>query len=279
MTRTLLKGRWGAPAILLVGAVAFGLGLWARVSLHPGPTGLERLIAQNAPAENVQALTARLTGAAEYLVGTSLGVIHGAGKKWARLPGPETAVRSIAALPDGTLLVAGHGTGVAKYQESGLMPVLPGDADAIAATPSGRLYAILSGRQVVTSSDGGKTWVQAASFGGEQMLALAAGEAGVAVGGLQGSIFFSPDGGRTWESRPAPGGSVTALLFDPSKSGRLWACAGGAALYSDDDGTTWRQPALKKAANRPLVALSPAPAGQTGIAAVSADGLLVTMGD
>lgn len=260
----------------MVGAAAFGLSVWIRLTIN-APSALEELIAANAPSENVQTLAGGAGG--NLLVGTSLGVIQGQGKRWNRVPGLKTDVRSVLREADGALLLAGTGTGVARYQAGYLTTLLAGDAESVVAPEPGKLVALLGGQALQVSPDGGKTWSKRADFAPERVFTLAANGSTLAAGGLQGYIYISEDGGNRWESRSAPGGSVTALQFDPSKSGRLWACAGGAALYSDDAGTTWRPAVRKGKSDRPLIALAPAPAGETGMRGISADGLLVNLGD
>jgi len=267
---------WGALIILLAGAAAFGLSVWIRLSIN-APSALEKLIAAHAPAENVQILAGGAGNS--LLVGTSLGVIEGRGSRWTRVAGLQTDVKSVLREADGALLLAGDGTGVARYQTGQLTTLLPGDAQAVAEPEPGRLFALVGGQALQASADGGRTWSQLVEFEIERIHALAANGTTLAAGGLQGGIYVSQDGGKRWESRPAPGGSVTALQFDPSKSGRLWVCAGGAALYSDDGGTTWRPGVRKGKSDRLLIALAPAPAGETGMRGISADGLLVTLGE
>jgi hypothetical protein len=262
---------WGALTILAAAVAAFVLAVWFRTSLQPGASALERLIAENAPAENVQALAAMPGG--DLAVGTSLGVITGHGSSWTRLPGLATNVASLVPMPDGAFLVAGTGTGVARFKDGFLQTLLAGDATAVARLGEGRLLA-LAGGSLHSSPDAGLTWTKLADFGAEPMLALAGNGETLAVGGLQGSFTVSTDGGKTWEAKQSPGGSVTALQFDPSKPGRLWVTAGGGAYYTDDLGATWRR-TRRKVTDRPLVALAPDPAGGGTFRGITADGLLI----
>lgn len=268
---------WGALIILLAGAVGFGLAIWFRLSLQGGETALEKLIAQNAPNENVQAL-ARLPGG-QLAVGTTLGVITGTGKRWERLPLVEGDVKAIAAVTDGYFLLAVSGRPVVSYAVRREIAELGIAAELVAVAGEGRLVALTGGRTLHASADDGKTWTKLASFNeGEKIVSLAAAGQRLAVGGLHGAIFESTDGGTTWETRQAPGGSVTALLYDPSKGGRLWTAAGGGVLYSDDGGQSWRRPS-KRSANQPVIALAPAPAGGQGVVGITPGGLVVTIGE
>lgn len=277
MARFVAKPRrqipWGALTILVAAAAAFVLAVWLRMSQQPGATALERLIASRAPAENVQALAAMPGG--DLAVGTSLGIITGQGSKWTRVTGLETNVASVVPMPDGAFVVAGQGTGVARFKDGFLQTLLSGDATAVVHLGDGRLLALVGG-SLHSSPDTGWTWTKLAHFGSEPMLALAANGSTLAVGGLQGTFTVSLDSGKTWEARQAPGGSVTALQFDPSKAGRLWVTAGGGAYYSDDLGAGWRR-GKRKVIDQPLVALAPDPAGGPSFRGITADGLLVNI--
>lgn len=257
---------------MLAAAAAFVLAVWLRMTLQPGATALERLIAERAPAENVQALATLPNG--DLVVGTSLGLITGNGRKWTRLPGLETNVASVVPMDDGAFVVAGRGTGVVRFKDGALMPLSSGDTEAVAHLGGGRLIALVQGGLYTSIADTGWKWTKLADFGTEPMIALAANGTTLAVGGLQGAISMSRDGGQTWEPRSAPGGSVTALHFDPSKAGRLWASAGGAAYFSDDDGTTWHR-GKRSVSDRPLVALAPRAGSGAPLRGVTADGLLI----
>lgn len=264
---------WGALTILVAAAVAFVAAVWFRISLQPGSTALERLIAEQAPAENVQALAAMPGG--DLAVGTSLGIITGNGSKWTRLPGLSTNVASLVPMPDGAFLVAGRGTGVARFKDGFLQTLRTGDATAVLHLGEGRLAALVDGK-LLSSPDTGWSWTELADFGPEPMLALAANGSTLAAGGLQGGFAVSTDSGKRWEQRPSPGGSITAMQFDPSKAGRLWVTAGGGAYYSDNEGANWHR-GKRKVADRPLVALAPDPAGGPALRGITADGLLVNI--
>lgn len=258
---------------MVAAAAAFILAVWFRMTLQPGATALERLIAEQAPAENVQALAAMPGGG--LAVGTSLGVITGSGSRWTRVAGLTADVASVVPMSDGTLLVAGRGTGVARFMDGALTQLLAGDATAVVNQGEGRLLA-LTGGSLQSSPDTGKTWSMLADFGTEPMLALAANGSTLATGGLRGTLTVSVDGGKTWEAWPAPGGSITALQFDPSKAGRLWVTAGGGVYYTQDEGATWHR-GKRKVTDRPLVALAPDPKAKQSMYAVTADGLLVAI--
>ncbi|MDF2630256.1 MAG: hypothetical protein K0R39_4087 [Symbiobacteriaceae bacterium] len=263
--------KWGALTILALAAAAFAMAIWLRITLQPGPSALERLIAEQAPAENVQALAA-MPGA-NLAVGTSLGLITGSGSKWTRVPGLATNVSAVLPMPDGAFIVAGRGTGVARFKDGALQTLLAGDATGAAHLGEGRLLALVDG-SLQSSTDTGSTWTKLADFGPEPMLALAANGSALAVGGLQGSFMLSSDAGKTWDQKPSPGGSITAICFDPSKAGRLWVTAGGGAYYSQDEGATWRR-GDRKVKEQPLVALAPDPAGRNSFLGVTPEGLLI----
>jgi len=79
---------------------------------------------------------------------------------------------------------------------------------------------------------------------------------------VQGRIWSSDDGARTWVSQqPGPGGvAVDALGVDACGSARLWAARADGLLRSDDGGVSWRKTA------RPL------PEPNTSVRGISAAG-------
>jgi hypothetical protein len=262
--------------IVLAGVAAFGLATWIRFELAPRPSPLERLIERGAPAESVTTITTLRDGA--NIIGTTTGAILRSDTTLKHLDGLAGDVRSVAEDSGGRLLLAGRGTGVRWYLGGETGTLLTGDANAVVNTGGLRLLALLNNRTLMESKDQGETWAKLADFTGEAITTIAAlTPEQVVAGGIQGGMYISYDGGRIWEAVTAPGGTVTALLFDTStKPARLWACAGGSVLYSDDGAATWRHPA-RKPADRPLVGLAATKDG--GILGVSADGLLVRIGD
>jgi hypothetical protein len=262
--------------IVLAGVAAFGLATWIRFELTPRPSRLELLIEKGAPAESVTTITTLQDGA--NIIGTTTGAILRSDMTLKHLDGLTGDVRSVAEDSGSRLLLAGRGTGVRWYLGGATGTLLPGDAGAVVNTGGGRLLALLNNRTLMESKDFGQTWNRLAEFPGEAIATIAAlTPTQLAAGGIQGGMYMSYDGGRIWEAVSAPGGTVTALLFDTStKPARLWACAGGSVLYSDDGASTWRHPA-KKPADRPLVGLTKLKDG--GILGVSADGMLVRIGD
>jgi hypothetical protein len=261
--------------VILIAAVAtFGLAIWTRHLLNPGPTALEQLIAENAPAENVQALSLRPDGS--LLAGTQVGVISQKGSAWERLPGIAGEVRALAPLGNGEFLVAGEVLGVSIYQGGNVQMLHKGRVHALAADPrDGRhLVAFAVGEGLIESRDAGRTWKTLAAFEGDDLLAVAISPDGaIATGGLQGAISRSDDAETQWYSPVMPGGTVTALAYDTAHRGRLWAVAGGRLLSTDDGGVSW-QPANRKASDRPLIGLAVGPQKLFG---VTADGLVVTV--
>lgn len=258
--------------ILIAGLATIGISLWIRTLLHPGPTALEKLIAENAPGENVHTLAAGPEGA--LLVGTDMGAIAGQGKHWERLTAVQGNVQALA--PTGaTFLLAGNGLGVAEFDGVKLKPLRPGDVQALAVHPKdwSHLYAYGTSDGLVESRDGGAAWTRVADFAGEQILALAVNADGqIAAGGLQGALYLSADSGKSWEAQPAPGGTITSLVFDGA---RLYMLAGGAPYYRDGD--NWQR--LKRADkdDRLLVALALEPGNKGRLFGATADGYVTEL--
>ncbi|HUP00934.1 MAG TPA: hypothetical protein VM737_05365 [Gemmatimonadota bacterium] len=135
----------------------------------------------------------------------------------------------------------------------------------IAADPS-RLSRVWCGTRagaVLRTDDGGATWVEASSFEGREVTALAASpvEAGrdgalVYAGTEPSAIFRSENGGDSWRECPGledlPSAEswsfpprpethhVRWIACDPIRTGRLWAAIeAGALIRSRDGGETW----------------------------------------
>ena len=120
---------------------------------------------------------------------------------------------------------------------------IPGRALAPGLLP-GRVY-LLGARGVYASSDRGRRFARV----GQRDLPDAEGRALVVVSAaselllavLDGRIWASDDGGRSWAPRDAglPAGQVQTLVADRSEPGRLWAASSNQVHLSDDLGASW----------------------------------------
>jgi hypothetical protein len=195
------------------------------------------------------------------------------GSSWSAVsefPG-SLAVGAIAQLPSGTLL-AGTGDAFNEFQPgSGMLmstdggntwtPIsstAPASANAfwavinsIATNSNGvALAATLQG--IARSTDGGNTWTQvwpaAGSYGTSFDVVFDPNNPNDAVADSDnGSVVYSTNAGATWSAASGmPGGGRTALAFDPSVAGSVYASVdnnnsspSGEVYHSTDDGQTW----------------------------------------
>lgn len=184
------------------------------------------------------------------------------GGTWAHVMlSPSAALTAFAVEPDGSSSAwawLSH-TGLLATEDAGRSwhmvaraAALPADADALAATEGGVLWAATS-HGVYRSTDGGRNW-SAASVYEEVQPGTALGSpsavvhsrvplvaAGVAVAGGE-ALFAGPSGiwGQTGGRRAgSPARSFAAVA--PGPAGEIWALAPNGDLYiSADDGRTWR---------------------------------------
>jgi BNR/Asp-box repeat len=104
---------------------------------------------------------------------------------------------------------------------------------------------------IYLSDDAGQTWKLAtplSAFPNSAVFTIAAGAgsagqvfAVVPNVGAKG-LYMSDDAGVHWSQRPdLPADSVSGLVADPGKAGRLWVYSVSSGLYSsDDDGAHWK---------------------------------------
>jgi photosystem II stability/assembly factor-like uncharacterized protein len=263
--------------VIVLAAVLTAAGIiWQRTRSVTSVTELERIIAENEPTDHVHAVAGGPGGT--VYVGSHLGVLarQGAGH-WQRLPGSTADVMTLAPAGGDTLYVGGPGIGVERYDGGKLDPLLKGNVTALAVTPRNpaRVFAWVAGAGVQQSTDRGQTWSKLSELGTAEVYTLAVSpdpDAMLAAGGLNGFIALSADGGKTWSFPPSLGRSVSALAFDPARSGRLWAAAGGLLQYSDDQGATWHPVTPKQAEGRTVVSLAFQQGSTSGLVAVTPEG-------
>jgi photosystem II stability/assembly factor-like uncharacterized protein len=122
---------------------------------------------------------------------------------------------------------------------------LPGDVMSLSAGPGGRLYAASPGTGVFRSEDGGKTFALAAGVETPLTVSASATNADVVYAGTQSGLFFSDDGGQSWQARTAPSdGAVMVSAVSPSDPMDLTIVVvgedgAGRVHRSVDGGVTW----------------------------------------
>ncbi|HVN76089.1 MAG TPA: PKD domain-containing protein [Thermoanaerobaculaceae bacterium] len=107
------------------------------------------------------------------------------------------------------------------------------------------VYVSTNGGGVFKTADGGTTWAALDTHAGGvgsvaiQLLALDPNHSGTVFIEADTGVFRSTDGGASW-TRLTPRTDVTALVPDPSTSGRFLAgLGGGGVLVSADGGSSW----------------------------------------
>lgn len=160
------------------------------------------------------------------------------GGTWTRLLAAE--VRSVAIDPDDpTRVYATQGRNLYVSRDSGahwhllLFGSTPGlhsrRLDGVAVAPSDpRWMAAIDWRQIFISSDGGATWQavpRPPQMSRLRTVTFAPGNERILLAGGEGGAALSTDGGATWQPLGAgiSGHDVTALVYDPSDPGRLYA--------------------------------------------------------
>jgi hypothetical protein len=248
------------------------------------PTALEALIAENEPIDHVHAIA--ITPGGTTYVATHLGLLARQGQgdtKWHQSPAGTNDIIAMAPAGGENLYLTGDGMGIQLYADGQYHPLLVAQQiAALASDPQdrNRVLAYAKGLGVIESHDRGKTWQQFAVMGGADVYALTVHPQDgntIVVGGVNGFLAVTKDGGHTWTYPPALSGSVSALSFDPRQPQRLWATAGGYLQTTDDLGATWRSVPADEAKGRTVVALAFPPAGGGGPTAATPEGFLFTL--
>jgi photosystem II stability/assembly factor-like uncharacterized protein len=178
-----------------------------------------------------------------------------AGETWEALSPalPGTDLHGLTTAPDepGTVYVHVVRFGIFRSADGGVtwekanQASLPGDVMSLSAGPGGRLYAASPGTGVFRSEDGGKTFALAAGVETPLTVSASATNADVVYAGTQSGLFFSDDGGQSWQARTAPSdGAVMVSAVSPSDPMDLTIVVvgedgAGRVHRSVDGGVTW----------------------------------------
>jgi hypothetical protein len=219
---------------------------WRQLGLMSNITGICD-IAPNPSSNSLLAATYSSSGA-EIIWRSDSDPI---GERWARLLSVDTASdRVILELSrnfssDGTICVAEPGADqIAISNDNGYSwrwQRAPGPVVAMAVEDKNTIYVALSEGYVVKSTDGARRWPQLvpSEIFGISMLALAGSET-VLVGGKEGDVAYSDDGGASFTCIPKTvGGGNVQLAADASyaQNGIIYA-GGGSAIYRWTIGTS-----------------------------------------
>lgn len=165
-----------------------------------------------------------------------------AGETWEALAPalPGTDLHGLTTAPDepGTVYVHVVRFGIFRSADGGVtwekanQVSLPGDIMSLSAGPGGRLYAASPGTGVLRSEDGGQTFTLAADVETPLSVSASATNPDVVYVGTQNGLFFSDDGGKSWQARTAPSdGAVMVSAVSPDDPMDL------TVVVVDDDGT------------------------------------------
>lgn len=171
------------------------------------------------------------------------------GFTWAdgALQGADAMSLAVSPNESQTLYTAGHDVFlVSRDGGQRWQPVshnLPGtDIHAFAQDPTDpqRLFALVAGNGVFTSSDGGATWTALPTqpSGGTPFALATNGD--VLFAATEGGLTLSRDRGTTWESPPAqpPSGAIS-LVASSADLNLLYAGTPDGLARSTDGGNTW----------------------------------------
>lgn len=268
-----------AWAILLAGLLTFAVVVWARTTAD-APSALESRISEGAPLDHVHALAA---GPKETTyVATHRGLLSGRpGGSWSPVPGLDGDVQAVTAAGGDTAYLYMDGVGLIRLEGDQPAPILPFPVQALAGDPQNpdRVVVYRKGIGLEESRDSGQTWNKLTAPGTLEPTAIAiATQNGqvLAVGGLQGELAVSKDGGKSWTYPANLNQTVTALVFGTRRPDRLWAAAGGKLLLSTDLGASWEPVGLKRKGRETPVVIGLSPVGD-GVTAVTAEGWLATV--
>lgn len=265
-----LRLRRPSPGLIALAAllVAFAGGSLIRTGFgFDGPHPVQRMLAQNEPAEHIRAVTLAHN---ELFLATEKGLIASNGRRWSRVAGSEGSFYTAA--PLGEKLFLGGPAGLFTWD--GRLTKLADQAPRLLASGAGRLVGLTPGA-LVESSDG-QSWTPLGELpqGEFFSLALHPTDPTQAYLGGRNVILYSTDGGRSWERSASVAGDVSAILPDPTTADLVYALAGGRLWYSQTGGTNWLR-SVQRETDQLFVGLAESNDPKIGLVGVTADGLVV----
>jgi len=201
------------------------------------------------------ALAISPTDVNHLLLGAESGLFRSrnSGRDWT-LEAPSVVLGSVFALAfaaDGQRALVSTGLGIFRGEAENSWREAPAPKGAAPAraivrgSEAGRVY--LAGRTGFYRSDNwGASWSNADDGLPQEpatALLVAQGASETIYAVVQGRIWASVDGARSWASRGAETSpaSVDALSADLRHPARLWAAGGGSLFRSDDGGANWQR--------------------------------------
>lgn len=265
-----LRLRRPGPGLIALAAllIAFAGGSLIRTGFGiGGPHPVQRMLAENEPAEHIRAVA--LVDSRLFLA-TEKGLIASSGSRWSRVAGSEGAFYTAA--PLGERLFLGGPAGLFTWETK--LTKLADQAPRLLASGAGRLIGITPGA-LVESTDG-LTWRPLGDLPPGEFFSLALHPTDPAQAYLGGRnvILSSNDGGRSWQRSAALTGDVSAILPDPTTPDLVYALAGGRLWYSQTGGTTWLR-SVQRQTDELFIGLALSSDPKVGLVGVTADGLVV----
>jgi len=208
------------------------------------------------------------------------------GRSWqaGTLSGVDAMQLAVPAVDPDRIYASGHGV-LMVSQDGGQtwvspahnLPALDLHGFAVAPSDPNRVYAFELGTfSLYASSDGGVTW-EARTLPpdlnqGILPLAVAADDPQHLYAGVGGQLWESLDGGQSWQqSRPGPGGTITALAV--SAGGQVLLYAGtDQGLWKLDSSGNWQKLPVELREAVLAIAVAPLASGAERVVLVDAQG-------
>ena len=186
------------------------------------------------------------------LLATDTGLLRSrnGGRDW-EIVAPTVLVGAVFAAAfdaDGQRALVSTGSGLFRSDSGdawGKIPTPAGATPARALVPAsvaGRVY-LAGGTRLARSDDWGASWSSVAdALPAAPVAALVAAPPETLYALVDGRIWASPDGGRTWLLRQAglPAVAMEALGRDPRDPARIWVVGSDRVFRSDDRGASWQ---------------------------------------
>ncbi|MBK8846532.1 MAG: choice-of-anchor J domain-containing protein [Bacteroidetes bacterium] len=176
--------------------------------------------------------------------------------QWTHVLGADGMEEAIDPTDTNTLYACGQGGWLNRSMDAGITmsTISPGGAGGgnwvtpymLDPSDNNTIYAAYG--ELWKSNDKGDNWNQISNFNSQSNLdffSVAPSNSDVIYVTNNDSIFYTDDGGATWQQRTPPNaGFITYLCIDPTNASRVWATysSGGNgkhAVHSPDAGITW----------------------------------------
>ncbi|HEX5000506.1 MAG TPA: hypothetical protein VFY29_19945 [Terriglobia bacterium] len=191
------------------------------------------------------------------------------GRTWKALPlTPGGMITGMRAIPENQTLLVAATTGIYVSRDLGMkwrhIPLPGGIArvDKLRSSFVGTTWGILSDGRVFLSNTEGATWTEAQipSEAGPVFDFALNWKNEILVGTLRG-LMFSNDAGRHWTvpSEGLPVGTVSSVLWHPTRTRMMFSVQNGTVWASADSGVTWQRVDISSAPNEAVLELQWSP--------------------